>query len=349
MLNDPPPEEIECPFCKESITKDSKKCKHCKADLNAQPVPKNESEKELMIQKQNRPVVPWLIGSLVVLVLILIAVLNTKKMNSERMTNRDVYSSPPIITQSRQDDTENRKVREQPAAAEAEKISAFNGHLAIEMVLIPGGTFRMGSDSGEGDDDEQPVHTVTISAFNIGKTEVTQGQWLAVMGSNPSYFKKGDNYPVEQVSWGDCQEFIRKLNEQTGKSYRLPTEAEWEYACRAGTTGDCYGEIDSIAWYIGNSGSSTHPVGQKQANGFGLYDMLGNVWEWCSDWGGTYTAGNQIDPTDPDPALGRFRVCRGGGWYIDAGCVRSANRNSYFPGYCSSGLGFRLASGSGGG
>jgi formylglycine-generating enzyme required for sulfatase activity len=213
---------------------------------------------------------------------------------------------------------------------------------SIEMVLIPAGTFQMGSTSSEADSDERPVHSVTLSSFQIGKYEVTQGQWKAVMGSNPSYFPKGDNYPVEQVSRGDVQSFITKLNQQTGKRYRLPTEAEWEYAARGGTSGERYGTIDDIAWYSGNSGSSTHPVGQKQPNAYGLYDMLGNVSEWCQDWYSDYTSSAKTNPTGP--SLGSFRVLRGGSRGSVARNVRAPNRHFLTPYIRFNILGFRLAS-----
>lgn len=152
----------------------------------------------------------------------------------------------------------------------------------IELVWIPPGSFEMGSNRGEAD--EKPVHRVTIKkGFYMGKYEVTQKQWQAIMGNNPSYFK-GDNLPVEKVLWDDAQEFIKKLNEISDRyTFRLPTEAEWEYACRAGTTGDYAGDLDEMAWYENNSGKQTHPVGMKKPNGWGLYDMLGNVFEWCQD------------------------------------------------------------------
>jgi formylglycine-generating enzyme required for sulfatase activity len=229
-----------------------------------------------------------------------------------------------------------------------------NGVLTIngvryEMASIPAGEFQMGSNSSVANDDEKPVHTVRISkGFWLGRTEVTQGLWQVVMGSNPSYFLKGSTYPVERVSWDDCQAFITKLNQMVGSNYfRLPTEAEWEYACRAGTTGDYYGNVDSIAWYDGNSGSTTHPVAQKQANAFGLYDMSGNVWEKCQDWFGDYSGGYQTDPTGP--VSGSFRVGRGGSWEFWARGVRSAIRGISVPGNRSNQTGFRLASGSVGG
>ena len=182
-----------------------------------------------------------------------------------------------------------------PATATATSVSSVNATPdalpQIEMVFVKGGTFMMGatpeqgSDAGDG---EKPVHSVTVSDFYIGKYEVTQAQWKAVMGKNPSHYK-GENRPVERVSWYDIQKFIEKLNAKTGKRYRLPTEAEWEYAARGGNQSKGYkysgsNDIGSVAWYTNNSGDRTHPVGQKQPNELGLYDMTGNVWEWCSDW-----------------------------------------------------------------
>ena len=191
----------------------------------------------------------------------------------------------------------------------------------------------MGSEKG--DNDEKPVHKVTITKpFYMGKYEVTQEQWEAVMGSNPSNFKGAKN-PVEQVSWEDCEKFIGKLKEKvSGRDFRLPTEAEWEYACRAGSTTDyCYGDgdesLDEYAWYYGNSESKTHPVGQKKANAWGLYDMHGNVWEWCSDWYGDYADGAVSDPKGPES--GSARVLRGGSWGGNARDCRSACRHSYDP------------------
>jgi len=212
---------------------------------------------------------------------------------------------------------------------------------SIELVLIPGGSFRMGSTSSEAYGDEQPVHQVTLSSFHIGKYPVTQRQWRAVMGKNPSRFK-GKDRPVEQVSWDDVQEFIQKLNQLTGKRYRLPTEAEWEYAARGGTSGDRYGNIEDIAWYDDNSGGSTQPVGVKQPNAYGLYDMLGNVWEWCQDWYGSYTSSAKTNPTGPSSGSGR--VYRGGSWFDDARGVGAPYRDSIdYTDYRSIDLGFRLA------
>jgi formylglycine-generating enzyme required for sulfatase activity len=210
----------------------------------------------------------------------------------------------------------------------------------IEFVRIPAGEFDMGSESG--DSDEKPVHRVRISkAFEMGKYPVTQGQWEAVMGSNPSSFK-GPDRPVEQVSWNDVQVFLEKLNARgDGYRYRLPTEAEWEYAARAGTTGDSATDADAVTWHAKKSGSQTHPVGQTQANAWGICDMLGNVWEWCQDWYGAdyYRKSPGIDP--PGPWSGKHRVVRGGSWSSVARDLRASIRNWDLPGYWVNYYGFR--------
>jgi formylglycine-generating enzyme required for sulfatase activity len=221
---------------------------------------------------------------------------------------------------------------------------------AIDMVFVEGGTFTMGCTAEQGNDcdgDEKPAHLVTLSDFYIGKYEVTQAQWKAVMDSNPSYFKE-DNLPVEQVSWNDVQAFIKKLNTQTGKHYRLPTEAEWEYAARGGkeSTGAKYSgssSPDRVAWY-GNYNGQTHPVGTKAANELGIYDMSGNVYERCSDWYGNYNSNTQTNPTGA--SSGSYRVFRGGSWYDNAQSVRVPSRYSDTPDVRSIDLGFRLASSS---
>jgi formylglycine-generating enzyme required for sulfatase activity len=207
------------------------------------------------------------------------------------------------------------------------------------FVRIEAGKFMMGSDSG--DSDEKPIHEVRISKpFYLGKHEVTQGQWQAIMGTNPSFFKGDPNLPVESVYDG-VQEFIRRLNaKEGGTQYRLPTEAEWEYAARAGTTTER--QLREFVWYSTNSGDKTHPVGQKKPNAWGLYDMHGNVWELVQDWYGPYTAGAVVDPTGP--SSGTLRVIRGGSWYSDAGDCRSASRicDGCVPGSRAGGVGFRL-------
>ena len=216
----------------------------------------------------------------------------------------------------------------------------LGGGVMLDLVLIRPGKFMMGSENGERN--EKPVHEVTISQpFYLGKYEVTQAQWEAVMGSNPSE-SKGIYLPVECVSWEDCQNFIKKLNCKGVGTFRLPTEAEWEYACRAGTTGDHAGKIDEMAWYGKMNEFRKQPVGMKKANPWGLYDMHGNVFEWCQDWYGDYSQDKQTDPKGATDGAGR--VIRGGSLYYDADDCRSAYRYPFpvSPLHRDILLGFRL-------
>ncbi len=220
--------------------------------------------------------------------------------------------------------------------------------VSFTMIKVDGGTFQMGATSEQGNDadnDEKPVHSVTLSDYYIGETEVTQELWQAVMGSNPSY-SKGSKKPVENVSWNDCKEFITKLNRLTGKNFRLPTEAEWEYAARGGNKSKGYkysgsNTIGNVAWYNDNSSSQTHDVKTKTPNELGIYDMSGNVWEWCQDWYGSYSSGSQTNPTGPSSGSGR--VLRGGSWFHYARYCRVSYRISYNPYGRSNYIGFRLA------
>ena len=218
------------------------------------------------------------------------------------------------------------------------------GGVKLEMVWIPPGTFTMGSPSIEQyRDDDERQHQVTLTkGFWLGKTEVTQEQWETVMGSNPSNFKGGRN-PVEQVSWNDAQDFCKKA----GNGLRLPTEAEWEYACRAGSAaaycfGDSVSGLGDYVWYNYNSGSKTHPVGGKKPNAWGLYDMHGNVWEWCEDWYDEdyYASSPREDPCNS--TAGPYRVVRGGSWNLISWICRSAFRYRYFPAYWYYFYGFRV-------
>ena len=220
-------------------------------------------------------------------------------------------------------------------------LSAELNKLINNMVYVSGGTFIMGGDDSS---DQMPTHSVTLSSYYICKYEVTQVLWRAVMGSNPSNFK-GDNLPVEWVSWNDCQTFINRLNSYTGRNFRLPTEAEWEFAARGGNYSRHYkysgsNYISDVAWYDGNSGNRTHPVGTKQANELGLYDMSGNVWEWCSDWYGSYSSYSQTDPTGPNS--GSSRVYRGGSLPLYAKRCRSSYRSYDTPDFLCGHLGLRL-------
>ncbi len=222
--------------------------------------------------------------------------------------------------------------------------------LGMEFVYIPAGSFMMGSPKGEfGRENNENQHPVTLtSGFYLQSTEVTQRQWKVVMGNNPALYQKcGEDCPVEQVSWTDVQEFIKRLNQLEGDNrYRLPTEAEWEYACRAGSmTRFSYGNDDErlseYAWYLDNSEQKTHPVAQKTPNAWGLYDMHGNVWEWCQDWFGAYPSGSVTDPQGP--LWSSYRVFRGGSWIIISRYCRSAIRFRFAPELRYSSLGVRLA------
>jgi len=210
--------------------------------------------------------------------------------------------------------------------------------IGTEIVYIDGGTFQMGSNHGN--DNEKPVHSVTVSSFYIGKYPVTNKEYCCY---NPSHKNPGDYLPVVNVSWNDAMKYCKWLSNKTDKSYRLPTEAEWEYACKAGTTTKYYwgDEMDgNYCWYKENSGGKVHPVGQKLPNAWDLYDMSGNVWEWCNDWYGKYPSGSIIEPTGT--GTGSYRVDRGGGWNGIADYCRSAFRDDYSPVYGSHGVGFRL-------
>ena len=221
--------------------------------------------------------------------------------------------------------------------------------VTFTMVAVEGGTFMMGATSEQGSDaesDEKPVHQVTLSSYYIGQTEVTQALWTAVMGSNPEEYFFGDNRPVHYVSWNDCQDFVRKLSDLTGKQFRLPTEAEWEYACRGGKKSRGYkysgsNTIGDVAWYWDNGPKEIHPVATKSPNELGIYDMSGNVWEWCQDWGGDYSSAAQTNPTGV--SSGTDRVYRGGSRMGDAKNCRSSNRGIATPGSIYDSLGLRLA------
>ena len=215
--------------------------------------------------------------------------------------------------------------------------------IETDLIFVEGGTFMMGSNDGY--DNQKPIHEVTLSRFYIGQFTVTQKEWEAVIGFNPSKIK-GDDLPVTDISWEGAQEFIQKLNAQTGKQYRLPTEAEWEYAARGGNQSEGFeyagsNNVDEVAWYYNNSSSGLHPVGQKKPNELGICDMSGNVWEWCSDWYGIYPSSAQTNPIGPN--VGFFRVFRGGSWNYSSSRCRVTDRLSAATDFHSNLLGFRLA------
>ena len=220
-----------------------------------------------------------------------------------------------------------------------------------EMVVIPSGAFMMGRDPSleDGEDDELPRHEVHIKQFAIGKFEVTQAEYIAIMGDNPSQFE-GQSHPVETVSWFDAQKYVARLSKKTSKTYRLLSESEWEYAARAGTNtlysfGDDPSDLEQYAWFDGNSGGRTHPVGQKQPNGFGLYDMHGNVWEWVAD---CYNASYHGAPNNGEAWTSedcKYRVMRGGSWFLFADRLPSGHRIRVLPWLNKGGstMGFRVA------
>jgi formylglycine-generating enzyme required for sulfatase activity len=237
-----------------------------------------------------------------------------------------------------------------PEASSSEPAATYVSKSVGTMRLIPAGTFTMGCQPGRDDVAggcfywESPPHTVTLTkAYYMMEHEVTQAEWSAVMGSNPSYFPScGPTCPVERVSWNDAQAFIAKVSARDGVTYRLPTEAEWEYAARGGAGFAYAGSSDrgSVGWYGENSAEATHPVCGKARNGYGLCDMSGNVWEWTADWYGAYTSSAQTDPRGP--ASGPFRVFRGGCWFDGAQYARVAHRSGSNPVDRSYYLGFRL-------
>ena len=236
-----------------------------------------------------------------------------------------------------------------PPAAIINGKNNFNDQLTGKFILVKGGTFNMGCTSEQQGclNNEKPVHPVTLGDYYIAETEVTQSQWKAVMGDNPSHFKDCDDCPVENVSWNDVQEFFARLNARAGSPrYRLPTEAEWEYAARGGANSRGYqyagsNDINKVAWYDDNSGDKIHPVKGKKPNELGVYDMSGNVYEWCSDWYGDYSAGSQTNPQGSSGGI--YRVYRGGSWFNYAWNCRASYRLINGPDYRNYSLGFRLA------
>ena len=237
---------------------------------------------------------------------------DTTSQNPDNLLDEDQSDNPSEDTIADKDDIPPPKTKNFNTYTET-----VNG-VSFTMIAVQGGTFQMGSENGE--DDEKPIHKVSLSQFYMAETEVTQELYQAIMGTNPSRFKNCPQCPVEKVNWNDAQAFIQKLNQLTGKSYSLPTEAQWEYAARGGTLSKGYkyagsNDLGTVAWYGSNSTSKTHPVRSKQANELGLYDMSGNVWEWCQDWYNGEYYQNSPGYNPQGPTGGSFRVYRGGSWY----------------------------------
>ena len=267
-----------------------------------------------------------------------------RKAEEKRLAEKRKREEERQAEKERKCREEERKHHEEERLAK--EMTFTVGGVSFKMIRVEGGSFMMGSPDSDADawDAEKPQHRVTLSDYYIGETQVTQALWKAVMGDNPSN-SKGDTLPVEMVSWKDCQEFIKQLNKKTGKTFRLPTEAEWEYAARGGRKGQGFkyagsNDIDKVAWYEENSGIQTHPVKQKNANELGLYDMSGNVWEWCQDRRDSYSSSAQTNPLGP--SSGFYCVQRGGSWRSSARNCRVATRNGCSSDYRLS-SGFRLA------
>ena len=289
----------------------------------------------------------------IILFLLCLATLNTMGQTNgtitrQRKTTAKKETQQRKTTQAAPKKTQPaRQAQQQKPAASTSMPKMSLDDIMRNMVYVEGGTFTMGATSEQQnpDYDEKPTHTVSLSSFYIGKYEVTQALWKAVMGSNPSNWK-GDNLPVENVSWNDCQTFLRKLNAMTGKNFRLPTEAEWEFSARGGNWSRGYqysgsNVLSDVAWYDDNSGNKTHNVGTKNPNDLGIYDMSGNVWEWCQDWKGSYSSSVQTNPKGP--RSGSDHVNRGGGLDSYAWRCRVAARNGAWPGIGCYHLGLRLA------
>ena len=265
----------------------------------------------------------------------------------QSQTQRPVSQTQPVSSMASSSTTStSSNIIDSSTSGNTLTIPVKNG-ISIEMVKVEAGSFDMGATSEMQNpySDEKPVHRVTLTNnYYVGKYEVTQALWQAVMGSNPSIFK-GDDLPVEEVSWKDCQKFITKLNAMTGKRFRLPSEAEWEYAARGGKKSRGYqysgsNTLGDVAWYGDNSGNKTHAVGTKQPNELGIYDMTGNVWEWCQDRYGSYSSSPQTNPTGA--VGGSRRVFRGGSWSYSARRCCTSSRSGHSPGYRRYDLGLRL-------
>lgn len=288
---------------------------------------------------------------LLLLVALMATAISITRLFLRNRPHQTTTNTPRTIVAPEPADTAATIAPEETVSNYTETVNDAN----FEMVGVKGGTFRMGDKNGE--INESPVHEVSLKNFYIGRTEVTQALWRAVMGTGLAeqrdkarpgepLYGEGDEYPMYYVSWEDCQEFISKLNSQTGKNYRLPTEAEWEFAAREGEPEENYNYsgsnvIGKVAWYDSNSEQSTHPVGGKAPNKLGIYDMSGNVWEWCSDWYGDYNSDAETDPSGPSSGAGR--VSRGGAWDFDGPYCRNTFRDKVPPSDSNHSLGFRLA------
>ena len=336
---------------------DGEKCLNLKAgSLTKLPLAKGEYELKFVSEENDKDVLEMEFAMPEVdklLKVTLSEVVNNRLQKEEEERKAAEEAKRKLEEERRAAEAEKRRVEEEKRKEEERRQKEKEGKFTVngvefKMVFVEGGTFTMGATSEQGsdaDDDEYPTHRVTLSDYYIGETEVTQALWQAVMGSNPSWFK-GNNLPVESVSYNDVKEFITKLNQKTGKTFRLPTEAEWEYAARGGKKSKGYkysgsNNIDDVAWYDENSNDKTHPVKTKRPNELEIYDMSGNVLEWCSDWYGDYLSNAQTNPQGP--SSGSDRVLRGGSWGGNARYCRASDRGYGFLSFLNYNLGFRLA------
>ena len=298
------------------------------------------SDKQKKVKKKKLKIVNMSFAAIIVTIILIFSILKFLNVRNENIAWEQAQAKN---TEQSYEDYIAKYPNSKYRILAIDSLQNLNRNLMdIDLIYVKGGTYQMGSN--DGGKIEKPIHTVIVSDFYIGKYEVTQKEWKDIMGNNPSNWK-GYNLPVENVSWKNVQKFIKKLNTKTGWNYRLPTEAEWEYAARGGNKSNGYkysgsNDIGSVAWYNSNSNSKTHSVGGKKANELGIYDMSGNVWEWCNDWKGSYSSSSQTNPKGASSIS--YRVYRGGCWINNAENCRVANRNYGYADVSTYTLGFRL-------
>ena len=345
---------VNCPKCQQSFTVSFVPAPQLAPSAPvAEPVSSSQPQKRGGASSSKGLLIGVLSGLVVVLAGLLVWLLVLKDKPSsihaeetiEKTYSQDRQTSePPEASMSVPKESESNNVSEPKYESKMYTVCG----VSFTMIWVKGGTFTMGATSEQEPDaetNEKPAHQVTLSSFYIGENEVTQALWSAVIGSNPSKFK-GSNYPVEMVSWDDCQEFVHKLNALTGESFMLPTEAQWEYAARGGVCNHNFKfsgsyNLSDVAWCYLNSNNSTHSVATRLPNELGIYDMSGNVWEWCQDRYGTYSSSSQLNPTGP--SVGTNRIHRGGSWRYDPGICRVSDRGDCRPSDRYYNVGLRLA------
>ena len=338
-----------CPVCGAIVEE------NVSQDEILKPVPSETVKSNANGKEKKKSLLLIIIIALIAVAAIAVIVLtNNKPTEKEQASAEQQYDTYQETTAKESSSEYDEHIGNENIGQFPNNVHSFsvNG-VSFEMIVVEEGTFTMGTTAeqgGDAEDDERPAHIVNLDAFFIGKYEVTQALWKAVMGNNPSYFK-GDDLPVEQVSWLDCQEFISQLNlscadQLNGKRFCLPTEAQWEYAARGGNKAQGYkysgsNIVGEVAWLKDNSGSKTHIVGTKSPNEIGLYDMSGNVYEWCNDWYGYYDNETQTNPSGAHSDS--CRISRGGSWRYNAKYCRTSFRSNQAPDLRCNRIGFRLA------